>query len=94
MKISELTLGYIKDYCGISDTDSDAIIPAMQKAALDYIVGYTGLTAETVDLNETLTIAYLVLVNEMYSTRTMTVANDKENPCVKQILAMYSNNYL
>lgn len=94
MKISELEIGEIKDYCGISDDDSDSIILAMQQAALTYIIGYTGLTAAEVDANEMLTVAYLVLINEMFSTRTMTVANDKENPCVKQILSMYSKNYL
>lgn len=94
MKISELTLAQIKDYCGISGNDYDALIPVLQASAKAYIIGYTGLSETEVDNNEALTVAYLVLINEMYSTRTNSVQNDKENQCVKQILAMYSKNYL
>ena len=94
MKISDLTVANIKDFLGISDSDSDTLISILSVSAKSYIIGYTGLTSDEIDTHEDITSAYLVLINEMYSTRTNTVQNDKENPCVKQILSMYSKNYL
>ena len=94
MKVSEVTTPIIKDYLGISDTDSDTILTLLKSSALSYIVGYTGLTAAEIDTHEDITTAYLVLINEMFTTRTNTVKDDKENPCVKQILSMHSANYL
>ena len=40
MKMSELTAGIVKDYCGISDDDSDHIIEkVLLPAAREYIKG-------------------------------------------------------
>lgn len=94
MKISEVTTENIKEYCGISGSDSDNIIEILKASAKSYIMGYTGLTNDEIDEHEDLTTAYIVLINEMFSTRTNTVNNDKENPCVKQILSMHSVNYV
>ncbi len=96
MKISELTADIVKDYCGISDNDSDQIITdVLIPAAKAYIIGYTGLTAEQCDEHEELAIACMVLVNEMYSQRDYTLSIHKQvSPTVKTILGMYAVNYL
>ena len=95
MKISQTTLNDVKDYCGISDNDNDTLIENYaMPAAKSFICGYTGLDAEQIDTHEDLTIAYMVLVNEMYTTRDFTVNKDKLNPTAKTILDMYAVNYL
>lgn len=96
MKISELTVGIIKDYCGISDDDSDDIIEkVLLPAAREYIKGYTGLTAEQCDEHEDLSIACMVLVNDMFSQRDYTISMHRQvSPTVKTILGMYAVNYL
>jgi len=40
MKISELQNSEIKDFCGISDDDSDRIIEIMKSSAKAFIMGY------------------------------------------------------
>lgn len=95
MKLSQATLSDIKDLCGISDDDGDRLIELYcMPAARDFIIGYTGLSAEKVDEHEDLTTAYIVLINEMYTTREYTVNKDKINPTVKTTLDMHAVNYL
>ena len=94
MKISEVTLDIVKDSVGCSDSDSDTLFSIYQAAALNFIVGYTGLTTEEIDAHEDITIAYLCLIGDMFANRYSTVDNDKLNPTVQQILALYAVNYL
>lgn len=96
MKMSELTPQIVKDYCGISDDDSDAIIEkALIPAAQKFIIGYTGLTAEQCDTHEDIAIACMVLVNDMFSQRDYTISMHRQvSPTVKTILGMYAVNYL
>lgn len=96
MKMSELTAGIVKDYCGISDSDSDDVIRnILIPAAKKYIIGYTGLTAEQCDEHEDLSIACMVLVNDMFSQRDYTISMHRQiSPTVKTILGMYAVNYL
>ena len=95
MKISELTSAVIKDYCGISDNDSDDIINMLIPAAKAYIQGYTGLTAEECDEHEELSVACMVLVNEMFSQRDYTISSHRQlSPTVQTILSLYSKNHI
>ncbi|MCM1508294.1 MAG: head-tail connector protein [Ruminococcus flavefaciens] len=96
MKISEITPEIVKDYCGISDSDSDDLIKkVLMPSAKAYIIGYTGLTAEEINAHEDLSTAFLVLVNDMYTQRDYTLSFQKQiNPAVSTILGLYSVNYL
>ncbi|MDE5583720.1 MAG: head-tail connector protein [Ruminococcus sp.] len=96
MKISEITLKTIKDYCGISDNDSDEIIEKVfMPAAKTFITGYTGLSETEINQHEDLATAFMVLVNDMYTQRDYTLNYNKQvNPCVQTILSLYSVNYL
>lgn len=94
MKISEISVEFARDYCGVSDPEEDARIKLCMSAAKAYILSRNGLTEERLDELEDVTAAYLVLVNEMYSNRDYTVERAAENPLVKQILAMHSVNYV
>lgn len=96
MKISEITPEIVKDYCGISDSDSDEIIKkVLMPSAEKFITGYTGLSAEEINAHEDLSTAFLVLVNDWYTQRDYTLSFQKQvNPCVKTILNLYSINLL
>lgn len=95
MKVSELTAGIIKDFCGISDEDSDDIIAVLISSSKAYIRGYTNLTDEEIDGYEDITYACMVLANEMYSQRDYTVSTHRQvSPTVKNILNMYAKNHV
>lgn len=96
MKISEITTEIVKDYCGISDNDSDEIIEkVLMPAAKTFITGYTGLSETEINQHDDLANAFMVLVNDMYTQRDYTLNYNKQvNPCVKTILSLYSVNYL
>lgn len=94
MKLSEITLEYVKDYMGVSDTDSDGLIGLIMRASKAHILSYTGLELDMADLIEELNIAFLILCNEAFSTRTVTVANGSTNKAVECILNMHSINLL
>lgn len=96
MKISVITAAIIKDYCGISDSDSDTLIAnVLMPTAKEYIKSYTGLTEAELDDHEDLTAAYCVLINDMYSQRDYTLSIHRQvSPTVKNILSMYAVNHL
>lgn len=96
MKISEISLQYVKDYCGISGDDSDEIVEnILVPAAKSYIVSYTGLPAEDLDKYDDFSYAMLILVNDMYTSREYTLnVNRQVNPAVRTLLGMHSVNYL
>lgn len=96
MRISDLTAAVVKDYCGISDEDSDTIInDVLLPAAKAYICGFTGLTAEQCDEHDDLTTACMVLVNDMFTSRDYTLSSHRQvSPTVRTILSLYAVNYL
>ncbi len=94
MKISDITSKYIAEYLRIDVEEEANTINIALAASKNYIKGYTGLDDTALDNYEDLTIALLILCAEMFDNRQFTVQNDKENPVVKQILAMHSINLL
>ncbi|MDE5854673.1 MAG: head-tail connector protein [Ruminococcus sp.] len=96
MKVNELTIDIIKDYCGICDNDSDEIIEkVLLPFAKSYVKGYTGLSDNEINQYDDISIACMVLINDAYTQRDYTLSLHKQvNPCVKTILGMYAKNYL
>lgn len=96
MKISELTAEIVKDYCGISDSDSDVLIEnTIIPSAKAFIKGYTALSDEQLDEHEDITTACMILINDMYSNREYTLSWQRQvNPAVSTILGLYAKNYL
>ena len=94
MRISEVTDRIIKDHCGISGDDSDALISVYKSAAVAKICAYTALTEEELDEHEDITYAFLALIDEMFSVREMTVEIDTINPMAAQILDSHRRNLL
>ncbi len=96
MKLSEAAanLSIIKAHCGISGEDSDELLNVYSDAAKKLVQDYTGLTAEQLDELTDVTVAFLNMVNEMYSQRMMMTSGTQMNEFQKQILDMHSVNYL
>lgn len=100
MKISEITSEFLIDYLKAEPEDADTeLIPAIMSAAKSYISGQTGIPvsaeeegAETLDSFEDLTIAFLVLCQDMYDNRTMipdTKYANSSNKTVESILGLH-----
>ena len=87
--IDDVKLAMRVDY----DTDDD-LITAIMASAKGYIVTYTGLTETELDEYPEIVHAFYCLCIDMYDNRGVEIANGKENPTVKQILASVSVNYL
>jgi len=93
VKVSDIRSDVVKDFCGISDEESDGILAVVMPAARAFIRTYTGLTDAEIDEKEELGTAYMALVNDMISSREYSSPSVKNiNPCVKLLLDMNSVN--
>ena len=59
MRLSDVDLSYIKDYCGVADDDydSDRLLESNLNAAKSFILNATGLASWEADQYDDLTIA-------------------------------------
>ena len=94
MKISEVTITDLKEYANVDHYYDDKIFRNILLAAKSYIKSYTGLNEEQIDNKEDLTIALMVICNEMYDNRVFSVENKKANTVINNILDMYAVNLL
>jgi uncharacterized phage protein (predicted DNA packaging) len=94
MLISEVGVQDLKDYAHVYHNEDDQLFSSILPACKSYIKGYTGLSDDQMDTKEDLSIALMVLSNEMYDNRTFTVQSDKVNSVIKSILDMHSINLL
>jgi hypothetical protein len=103
MRISEITIDDLKQYANVYHNEDDNLFTAILTAGKQFISTYTGLplvddpannVTDSVDDHEDLTIALMVLSNEMYDNRAFVVDNTKLNFVIKQILDSHSVNYL
>ena len=95
MKINQVTDQIINDYCGICEAEAADLVAVMKPAALEYIKAHTGLTEAQINDHEDLTVAYLLLINDMYSQRDYTLSCQKQvNPTVDLILSFHAVNFL
>ena len=94
MKISEVNISDLKEYANVDHDYDNNIFSNILLSSKSYIKSYTGLNEEQIDSKEELTIALMILCNEMYENRIYTVENDKVNKIVNSILDMHSINLL
>jgi uncharacterized phage protein (predicted DNA packaging) len=94
MLISEVGIQDLKDYANVYHNEDDQLFSSILPACKSYIKGYTGLDETKLDTHEDLSIALMVLANELYDNRSFTVENNKVNMVVKSILDMHSVNLL
>jgi uncharacterized phage protein (predicted DNA packaging) len=94
MRMSEVTITELKNYAHVYHDVDDNLFTAILIAAKSYIQSYTGLSSESMDMKEELTIALFVLSTEMYENRMYTVERSSVNQVVQSILNMHSINLL
>lgn len=94
MIISEITITEIKNYLHVYHTEDDTILEAILVASKAFVRNYTGLSPETLDTYEDLSIAVFILAAELYDNRVYTVDNSNVNPAIQAILNMHSVNLL
>lgn len=95
MKISEVSVQQIKDFCREDYDDSDELLNfLMLPAAKAFICSYTGLTPDELDEHEDITAALFTIVSEMHDNRRFTVDTNTLNPLAKGILDLHSVNLI
>ena len=94
--VSALTIQDVADYLRISEltAEDNTLLTTILEAAKSFVYKYTGLTADKVDLALDITIAVLVLCQDMYDNRTMYVESSNVNKVVEAILGLHSVNLL
>ncbi len=98
MKVSELTIPVIANYCRVMEddiTDSENLsLEALKIAAISYVKSYTGLTDLELERHEDISIAILTLISDMYDNRAMAVDKNNVNRTAEIILSMHAKNLL
>lgn len=96
MKISGLTIDVLKAHSGISDLSGGAavLLEMYKTAAISFILGYTGISADELDNYEDITVACCCIVDDMFNNRSATVTRDTLNPTARQILDMHCKVFL
>ena len=97
MKVSDITVNDIVNYCRITETTETDLAFIQQTIAIAtaYIRSYTGLNNDSIDEHEDFVIVVYILVQDMYDNRSMFY--DKHialNNTVETILGMHSVNLL
>lgn len=95
-KISEITLNDLVDYLHLPELDGSQaqLLTTIKAAAVNYIVGVTGLSLEQLDNYPDLTLALYALAQDMYDNRTIYVDKANISDTVSTILNMYRTNLL
>lgn len=96
-KVSDVTIQDIIDFARLDDPTEIEVkeLEEMMPSAIDYIKSYTGLTDEQIDENEDLTIAYQIIVVDMFDNRNyQTEKSGSENRTVSTILDLHRVNLL
>ena len=71
------------------------LIRSIFLGAKSYIKSYTGLSTESLDEHEDLSIALFVIASESYDNRSMQIdKTSKANPLIENILNLHSINLL
>lgn len=95
MKISEIEVKDVKNYLNILHDEDDVLIRSILLGAKSYIKSYTGLSTESLDSYEDLSIALFVIASESYDNRSMQMDKTaKANPLIENILNLHSINLL
>lgn len=74
--------------------EDEELIKSMQKAAVSYVCGQTGLSETEIDKYEDITIAVLTVISDMWDNRSLTIDRSTPNNLVDNILFMHSENLL
>lgn len=96
MKVSDITVNDVVNYCRITETTESDLAFIQQSIAIStaYIRSYTGLDNEGIDKHEDFIIVVYILCQDMWDNRTLYVDSKDLNNTVETILGMHSVNLL
>lgn len=96
MKITEVNTNTLKDYLRIAklQTDEDKLLEMIIASAKACVLSFTGLKEEEADKYQDLTIAFLLLCQDMYDNRSFYVDKNNINKVAETILFMHAGNLL
>lgn len=99
MIISDVTQEYLAEYLRLGElselsSEEAMFLSTCETAARSYIVAYTSIPDEELDNYEDITIAYLVLIADMYDNRSAYVDKSNANRTVETILDFHRLNLL
>ena len=98
MKVSEITIETLKTFLKLNSEELEEAeeneLEMFLSGAIAYVKSYTGYTDSELDKYEEITLAVLVIVQDMYDDRSMLVDKDKINLVLKTTLGMHQNNLL
>ena len=94
--VSEITYEDVADYIRLSEVSQDDqnTLTNLINISIAYIMGYTGLTNEELDVHQDFIIVVLILCQDMWDNRTLYVDNSNLNNVVESILSLHSVNLL
>ncbi len=94
MKLSEVNIDITKKFLRIDYDHDDELIGIISESAKGYIRSFTGLPDGRLDEYPEIVHAYICLCSDMYDNNTVSAANVRENPTVRQILLSVAENYV
>nr|DAL05582.1 MAG TPA: hypothetical protein [Caudoviricetes sp.] len=98
MKISQIRTSDICNHireieCELEDDDL-ILLETMKKAAIRYCCTYTGLEEEELDKYEDITVAFLMLIADMWDNRSAHSDKPQHNFLANEILSMHATNLI
>lgn len=97
MKMSEIGIEDIKEYCRVESGEEDNLFSVILDAGKQFIMSQTGMTAEECDEKADLTIALLLICSDLYENRVYSMTTGKTinvNPAADAIISQYCMNIL
>ena len=92
MKISDCTLEDVASYLRLPDDANRDELYGIMDSAQSYIISYTGLPEGELDRYDDLTLAYLLLCQDLYDKRTTETDAAAVNRTLDTILGMHARN--
>lgn len=96
IKVSEVTVSNLGDFLRLSEysQSEQALLETIIASGKAYITTFTGLTTEQLDLYPDITLALLVICQDMWDNRSYYVESNNVNKVVEGILSSHSVNLL
>jgi hypothetical protein len=93
MKVSELTINEIAGYLKLNNGEyTETELQTYLDASIAYVKAYTGLDSAGLDVHEDITIAVMILCQDMHDNRSMYAEQSSLNQVVQKILSMHSTS--
>ena len=94
MKVSEIKVDDVKKYLRITENDDDNLLELILKSAKSYIKRQVGIDDKEIDTYPDLTVAVLIICQDLYDNRSVYVDKNNLNRTVDNIIFMHRGNLI